>query len=274
MHSTQYIDHRSCSLYTNEWTVDSPKAIVLLVHGLGEYSGRYTWTSQQFNEAGYSVYSYDQRGHGHSDGRRSYIEDFDTLVNDFEYWKNQLSIDPNLPLFIYAHSMGALMISKYVLDRKPSDIRGIVFSGGALKVHPDLSPLLQKLAPIIGTIIPKLKTVGLDPSLVSKDQAVVDAYRNDPLINHEGTYAKTGHIMLKTIKYVQSKFDQWQLPVLIMHGGSDRLIDPNGSKMMYEKIPVKDKKLLILDDLYHEIMREPEKEKVLSTMIDWIDKRL
>lgn len=260
-------------MFTQSWTIDTPVANLILIHGLGEHSGRYAWTAKKMNEAGINVFAFDQRGHGQTEGLKAFIKSFDDHVEDLAAFRKKVIIDHSLPLFIYAHSMGALVTSKYIIDRQPEGITGIVFSGGALKVDPDLSPFLQKISPLVGRLIPKLKTIKLDSKLVSRVPEEINKYDTDPLINHEGTFASTGYQMLKTIKYVQNNFDKWNIPVLIMHGSMDKLIDPEGSKQMHNKIPIEDKELVILEGLFHEIMREPEKEEVLDKMTSWITDR-
>lgn len=270
MHDCTYISTPSGRLFTQRWVVEQPVGIVLLVHGLGEHSSRYQWTAGQLNGAGYSVYAYDQRGHGRSDGRRAYIHDMAELVCDLVRVRDSIDTPTSLPYFIYGHSMGALMVGKYVIDHQPTDVAGVLFTGGAFKVDPELSPLLQRLAPLLGRLLPTLKTVKLDPKLVSRVHQEVAEYEEDPLINHQGTYARTGYQMLDTIGYVNRHLDKWHLPILLLHGGSDKLIDPAGSQQFYETIRVKDKELAILPKLYHEVMREPEKVAVLKRMTDWL----
>ena len=274
MHQEASISINGIQLYTQSWTVEKAKANVILIHGLAEHSSRYAWTASKLNAAGINVYAFDQRGHGKSEGLKGFIGEMSDLVSDFKQFIEQLELDPELPKFIYAHSMGALVTSLYVLDHQPAEFRGILFSGGALKVDPDLSPILQKLSPIVGRLAPKLKTVKIDSSLVSQVKEEAEAYAKDPLVYHGGTYASTGFQMLRSIKYVQSKFHKWSIPVLIMHGDADKLIDPAGSEKMFDQIAAVDKELILWEGQYHEIMREPMKEEVLDKMTSWILERL
>lgn len=274
MHNEAYKTINGVNLFTQSWTVDTPKANLILIHGLAEHSSRYEWTASKLNAAGINVFAFDQRGHGKSEGLKGFIGDMSDLVADFKQFIQEVNLPNDIPKFIFAHSMGALVSSLYVLDHQPSEFKGIIFSGGALKVDPDLSPLLQKLSPLVGRLFPKLKTVKIDSALVSQVKEEAEAYVNDPLIYHGGTYASTGFQMLRNIKYVQSKFHKWSIPVLIMHGDADKLIDPEGSKMMFDQIAAVDKELILWEGQYHEIMREPKKEAVLEKMISWILARI
>ncbi len=259
------------SIHRRNWLINQHKATILLVHGYGEHSGRYVETASILNQSGYSVYSYDRRGEGESDGTRGHIQSIDNHVNDLIKIKNM--IDLKGKLLLMAHSLGGLVSMTYLLNNKPSDIDGVILSSPFIKIDDGTAPILQKLAGVIAAVMPKLPTISLDVNLISRDPKEVKKYVEDPLVYHGKTNAKTGYEMIKAIKHVQSKFDQFDLPYLIIHGSDDKLADPQGSKWLYDRSVSKDKKLIILEGLYHETMREPEKAQFFDSLITWLDAR-
>jgi len=260
------------SILIRNWTIDSPKATVLLVHGYGEHSGRYEETANRLNDAGYSVFSYDRRGEGQSDGTKGHIQSISNHVADLIEIKKQ--VDVKGKFFLMAHSLGGLVSLTYLLDHNPTDIDGVVLSSPFIKIDDGTAPILQKIAGIIAAIFPKLPTIALDVNLISRDPKEVEKYVNDPLIFHGKTNAKTGHEMIKAIKHVQSKFSEFDLPYIIIHGSKDKLADPQGSKWLHQRSKSTDKQLTILDGLYHETMREPEKEQFFSGVLSWLNERV
>lgn len=259
------------TILLRNWLIDNPRATILLVHGYGEHSGRYEETASRLNEAGYSVYSYDRRGEGQSDGLNGHIQSVGNHVSDLIEVKKRVEVHGKF--FLMAHSLGGLVSLTYLLDHKPSDIDGVVLSSPFIKLDDGTAPILQKLARIIAAIFPKLPTIALDVNMISRDPEEVKKYVNDPLVFHGKTNAKTGYEMIKSIKHVQSKFSEFDLPFIILHGSEDKLADPQGSKWLYERSMSKDRKLTILDGLYHETMREPEKEQFFEGVISWLNAR-
>lgn len=271
MHSSKE-EINGITILLRNWLIDNPKAAVLLVHGYGEHSGRYEETASRLNKAGYSVYSYDRRGEGQSGGRKGHVQSINNHVADLiEIIKK---VDVKGKFFLMAHSLGGLVSMSYYLDYKPSDIDGVVLSSPFIKIDDGTAPILQKFSRTIAAIFPKLLTIALDVNMISRDPDEVKEYVNDPLVFHGKTNAKTGYEIIKAIKYVQSKFSEFDLPFIILHGSEDKLADPQGSKWLYERSTSKDKKLTILEGLYHETMREPEKELFFEGVLSWLNARV
>jgi len=230
---------------------------------------------ERLNNAGFSVVRYDHRGYGKSEGERAYVDKFDLYIQDLN-----LIIDKyrqiGIPMFLMGVSMGGLIITRYVMDFGRAGIAGIINLSPALKIDDGISPFLRKISGFLGSYLPKLKTIKLESEALSRTPGVREDYLNDPLVYHKGAKSRTGLEMLRAMVHVQENFHKIDLPVLILHGTEDRLADPQGSKWMIEKIKSEDKSLELLDGLYHEITREPEKEDVFKSIIDWLssDKRL
>jgi len=119
-----------------------------------------------------------------------------------------------------------------------------------------------------------LKTIKIDSSSISRDKNIVKLYENDPLVYQGGILARTGSEIKKGIKHIKENMDQITIPILIMHGTSDRLSDPAGSRQLYNGIISSDKTLILYENYYHEILNELGKEKVMQDIIQWINERL
>lgn len=264
-------NHDDMSLYNVAWTVPNPVATVLIVHGYAEHIERYNHEASVLNTCGFSVFGYDHRAHGRSEGEGCYIKDFDDYCLDLQSVINY--INPDTPLYVHAHSVGALITLKYLMDHQSTEtpqIQGLVTTAAALKVSEDLSPFLQKISGILGRVTPKLKTIPLPVKTISKVESVQHHYQSDPHNYREGIYASSGYQILKTTKKVSGRLEEISLPFLAMHGGDDELIEQIGTHNLYNQASSTDKSLKIWDGLAHEITRSEVKQDVFLMMTDWI----
>ncbi len=271
---TDHFEHGGIVFHEVLWKPASAvRGIILIVHGIGEHSGRYQHVADFFNSHGYLVASYDQRGHGRSGGEKGYIDDWQVMVDDLGFWFDRMQNKfPDLPIFMVAHSLGGLEAFHFVVDHQPA-LKGIILSAPALVVSKEISPLLQKLAPLLGRWFPRLKASKLNAHHVSRDPEVVRKYINDPLVNNEKMYARTGATVLEATRRVSDQYDRFTLPFLVMHGTDDKLTDPEGSRLLYAHGNSEDKSINIYQGLYHELMNEPEQQTVLTDMLDWLKER-
>jgi len=270
--SDSMVSFDGLKLFTQKWSASKELAKLLIVHGYGEHSSRYNHLSALLNENNISVYSFDQRGHGNSEGLSGYVASIDDYLKDIDKYFQSIATE-NKPLFIMGHSMGGLLVTKYCLDYSPQ-VNGVILSAAALKVGKDVSPMLQKLVGILGSLFPKLKTQGLDHTAISKDEFVVENYLNDPLIIHHGMRARTGKVLLKESKTIGERFAKFSLPVIIMHGSADRLTDIDGSRLLYKNAVSSDKEMKEYDGLFHELINEPERVTVMQDILKWIKNRI
>lgn len=262
-------------LFEQRWQPDKDaKAVIVIIHGYADHSGRYAHVADYLVNHGYAVEMFDLRSHGRSDGKNTLIRSFDEFLSDVEvFLKRVQQRHPNHKLFLLGHSMGGLIASLFVVTRKP-DLNGLLLSGASLKISDEISPLLVKLSSVIGAILPKLPTIRLDGTAVSRDPEVVKKYDSDPLNYRGGIPARTGAEFNRGVKQIQEQMEAITLPLLIMHGTADRLADPEGSKQLYERAQSKDKTLKLYEGFYHEILNEPEKETVMGDIVRWVDERL
>ncbi|PSQ73989.1 MAG: alpha/beta hydrolase [Bacteroidetes bacterium QH_9_64_21] len=263
------------TLHTQHWTPDpAPAAIVLLVHGYAEHCGRYDHVAQAFVDQGAAVYAYDQRGYGRSEGHRAYVDRFDQYLEDLSLVGQHVQDrTPDVPVFLFGHSMGGLIALLYVLTRSPS-LRGLLLSAPAIEVNPDLAPLLQKMAHVLGRFVPTLPTVRSPQGAISRDPAVLEEARNDPLNYHGRTLARTGAELLRAGNEAQGRLHELETPFLVFHGTADPLASPTWSKRLYERAAATDKTLRLYDGLYHETFNEPEQDQVLDDLTTWLGERM
>lgn len=259
-------------LYEQRWYPEGAiKAIVVVVHGLAEHSGRHSDIAGFLTDEGYAVEAFDLRGHGKSGGDVAYVQSFEDYMKDLEIFVARVrKKNPDKPLFLIGFSMGGTIAGLFVITRQP-ELRGIILSGPAVKINEDISPLLQKLSSILGKWFPKLPTVKLDCTAISRDPEVVAGYDSDPLVYRKGTLARTGAEFIKATKMFQNQMDKITLPLLILQGSADRLVEAEASRMLYNGVKSWDKTLKIYEDFFHEVIREPGKDRVLKDVVTWLD---
>ncbi len=255
------------------WQTENPKANVLIVHGYAEHSGRYAETAGVLNAVGYSVYAFDRRGEGESGGKRAVVNKFAYQVEDLKAVIGKIE-KRDLKLFLYGHSLGGLISTKYVIDYNAERIDGMILSGPLLMPDEDMSPFLQKIAGLVGRLLPFLPVVKVDTSLVTQVDAEREAYDNDPLVFHGSTKARTAFEFLRTMKFTRKNFSSIKIPFLVMHGEADKLSNPKGSQLLFEEAGSEDKSIRIFDGFYHEIMREPNKHLFFDAFTSWLDARV
>lgn len=266
---------QGANIYYQHWQPErSPKAILLIVHGLAEHSGRYLNVVNHFVPRGYAVYALDHIGHGKSDGTRVYVERFSDFTGPLKAYFDMIQgWHPGRPVFLVGHSMGGLIGSVYLLEHQ-DELKGAVFSAPAVKVSDTVSPFTIALGKVLSGLLPKAGLLALDSTTISKDKAVVSAYVNDPLVYTGKVTARLAAEMLAAMQRVTIESARIRLPLLLLQGANDRLIDPGGANMLYEKAQSPDKTLKVYEGLYHEVFNEPEREQVLKDVETWLEAHL
>ncbi|WP_457651808.1 alpha/beta hydrolase [Rhodocaloribacter sp.] len=261
------------TLFTRTWRPPAePRAVVALVHGYAEHSGRYGSLAADLVAEGHAVLGYDHRGFGRSEGRRAFIARFDDLLDDLDRFLDEVrQAYPDTPLFLFGHSMGGAVTALYALERRPERYR----VGGAILSSPlfatNEAPLLQKIASVLGRIFPTMPTIPLDLEALSRDPSALEDIRKDPLFYHGRILARTGAEMIGATKRVRAQASHFSLPFLLFHGLADRLTDPEGSRRFFREAASGDKTLHLYEGLYHLTFCEPEKERVRGDVKAWLD---
>lgn len=262
---------KNLNLYYQCWLpAERPKALLLVVHGLAEHSGRYSNLADYFVAKGYAVYSFDYQGHGQSEGLRGYVERFSHYFDDLKAFLDIVRRQqPDTRTFLFGHSMGGTIATAYAIHHQ-AEFSGLILSAASLKIDTNLSSALITVGNILSRLLPKTGLTVLDATAISRNRAIVDAYINDPLVYRGKIRARLGSELIRITRQLPGQMPELNLPVLIMHGTADRLSDPKGSEMLYERASSKDKTLKLYDGFYHEIFNEPGHEQVLADMAAWL----
>jgi len=259
------------NLYYQCWLPDTkPKAVLLVVPGAAEHSGRYTNLVNYFVPRAYAVYSLDTQGHGKSEGVRCYVNKFSDYVDDLKIFFDIVhSKQSDRKVFLTGHSMGSIIAISYAVQYQ-RDLAGLIISGAALKPGSSIPTVLKTVVRVISLLFPKMGVTVLDATAISQDKAVVDAYIHDPLVYRGKIPARFGAEMVKILDRLPSQIPEIKLPIIIMHGTEDRLCNPEGSQMLYDLVGSSDKTLKFYQAFYHEVFNEPEHLQVMADLEAWL----
>ncbi len=267
-------------LFTQSWIPASPVGLIVLVHGLAEHGGRYAATAKYLAGTGWAVYACDLRSHGLSpDGHRPgrvHVDRFDDYSRDVSALL-ELATErhPGLPRTILGHSMGGLIALTYAIEH-PDSLDGAVISSPALGAHPDFQPplALKLVVKILSRLAPHtLFKSGLDSNAISRDPNVVQAYLSDPLVS-EKVSARWYATMMKAMAGAQQKAASLRIPVLLMQSGDDMLVDPAAPGRWADAAPNELVELVVWDGFYHEMLNEPEKDRVRTRIVAWLERNI
>ena len=252
---------------TRHWPADDPWATLVIVHGLGEHSGRYERTGSLFAEAGIDTRSFDLVGFGASGGSRAYLDRWSAY---HEQVLDNLApgFNSGLPTVLMGHSLGGLIVAGYTLSlhRQP-DL--VVLSSPALEAK---VPKWQRTAaPLLSRLLPKLRMPNaIKGEQLSSDPAVGRDYFADPLVFTKSS-TRLGALIFEQMAKVGRSLDAYHARTLITHGAEDTVVHPEFSEALGE-LPAVDR--ILYPDLRHETLNEPEGPEVVRDIVDWIRKEV
>lgn len=256
-------------LFTRSWTLENPRYEVLLVHGLGEHSGRWVGPMSILTTRGASVHSYDLRGHGRSGGDRTDVERFDRFYDDISEMAQTTVSVSGRPWVLYGHSLGGLQSVGYLIAEREPQPSFAALSAPAMTA--DVPAPLRAAASIFGRLAPGLRFPNsIKGEQLSKDPAVGDAYFADELVETKVT-ARLGKAVFDTQSDLASKLDAITTPTLVIHGADDTLVTPSASAGLARSEGVQRR---LYPTLRHELHNEPEGAEVMGDVADWIDAKL
>jgi alpha-beta hydrolase superfamily lysophospholipase len=257
-------------LYVTDYLLPAAQArgSVVIMHGLGEHSGRYRHVAGFFNDCGLSVRCYDHRGHGRSQGKRGDVINGDPMLQDAEIMVEDFAQRFAAPPFLFGHSMGGLFAARFALAGL-APLRGLILSSPALSVK--MSAFQQRMLKIMTAMAPSWAVPnGLSPSFLSHDAKVVAAYKADPLV-HRKISARLLRSMLTSIDYCQARAGSMTIPTLMQISGDDHLVDAEGSRRFFAQLPPNLAQMHEYDRLYHEIFNEPDSQQPFEDLKAWLD---
>lgn len=264
------------ALVRRDWPCADARGTIVIVHGLGEHIGRYAHVAARLNASRWSVVGYDQRGHGRSPGERGRIAAGDDLLADLAAVIDDVRAETAGALVLLGHSLGGLVAARFVaaaLESPPPawqrDVDALVMSSPALDIAMTagkrvLLATLETLAPNLGI------GNGLDATAISRDAAVVAAYRADPLV-HDRIAPRLVRFLADAGPAVRALAPRWRVPTLLLYAGSDRLVVAAGSAAFAAAAPASVVTVRPFGPLFHEIFNEPEQDEVFAVLTAWLD---
>lgn len=247
------------------WEPEQARADIVLVHGLGEHSGRYEAVGSQLAEAGFRVEAFDLVGFGASGGARADIDSWTRYLDQVE--DHISAIRSERPLVLFGHSMGGLIALEYSLSERPAPDLLILSSPGLMGGQ----AWQRALAPVAARLAPRLTIPnGLKGEQLSRDPAVGEAYFADPLVLTKSTN-RLGAELFAAMARTRGVMDRLAIPTCVIHGGADTIVSPAASAPLAEIEGVTRK---LYPKLRHECMNEPEGREVVGDIIGWLDARL
>lgn len=271
---SSWTDKQGLKFYSKGWEPDgTPKGAVALLHGLGEHIGRFQHVGEAFAQAGYALVGMDLRGHGQSGGIRGHAPSIEAYMQDIDLLLEHVRERyPGAPIFLYGHSLGAILALNYGVRRQP-DLKGVIATSPALHSELENQPVKVAVAKLLGTFLPTVTmSAGLKTSDLSRDPQVEKRYLSDPLV-HDKVSLGWGKLMLENIRWTLAHASEFPLPLLMMHGTSDKIAFPSSSKE-FAKAAGEKATLVLWKDYYHETHNEPNKAEVIQTTIRWMDEHL
>jgi alpha-beta hydrolase superfamily lysophospholipase len=246
------------------------KASVSIVHGIGEHIGRYETITNYLNQAGYATVMIDLRGHGKSEGKKGHSPSYENLLDDVSLLLNETKKRfPAIPQFLLGHSMGGALVLNYCLKRKP-DVTGVISLSPGLRTYAPTPSWKISIAHFLRSVSPSMTLHnGVKAVNLTRDKKIVEKTLNDPLY-HFKISAHLGLDVIEQGEWTIEHANEWALPLLLMHGTGDRLTSPEAS-VEFASRSGKSCALKLWDGLYHELQNEPEKEKVLDFLVDWLN---
>ena len=269
--TVQTSDQLKLNMFSND--VSQPIAVIMLTHGMGEHGLRYNHMAEYFASKEIGIIAFDIRGHGLSEGKRGHTPSYEHLMLDLNsvYVKIKETY-PSVPLFLFGHSMGGNLILNFLI-RKKSEVAGAIVTGAYLRLGFEPPKWKIVLAKLSSSIFPKLtQPTGLELEALSRDKSVIYKYEDDPLVHDKITSSFFVNVHFAG-RYAIENAGGIECPLLIMHGASDRLTSPDGTREFYENSK-ENVSLKIWDGLYHELHNEPEKDEIFEFEINWIQKIL
>jgi alpha-beta hydrolase superfamily lysophospholipase len=259
------IDGGQGRLALRQWGGDDPKFVAVIVHGLGEHSGRYDHVAQALVAKGAAVYAGDHHGHGESEGEKGLIEDMEPLVDDtarvVEHARGE---HPGLPVVMVGHSLGGLIATRYA-QRPDHGLTALVLSAPAVGANPELVGLLE---------LPEFPEVPIDPSVLSRDSAVGEAYAADPLVYHGPLLKPTLLALAGSIQAVAEGPDFGDLPTLWLHGTDDFLVPLDAARPLVEQVGGSALEQKAYAGARHEIFNETNQDEVIADAVGFVERSL
>ena len=252
------------------WEPASRQALVVIVHGFGEHSGRYEPFAQALAEQHVVVACPDLWGHGRSGGRRGDIERFEEYLDDLDALVSKVFMGrlPQPAWTVVGHSFGALVAIHWAFGKPPA-LRSVILQSPLLEVGFPIPAWKARLITRLAPWWPRLPiSIGLNPAWLSHDPAVVQRYQDDPLVHHTTTLR--GAVALQdAMRYAMEHATQVTIPTLLLYGMEDRVVSVDACWRFAERL-VCEKRVVGFPDAYHELHHEAVQPAIVEEVMRWI----
>jgi len=259
-------------IFTQSWHPKEKATGVLVIHhGLKSHSEHYDELARRLVAKGLAVYALDMRGHGRSGGPRATLDDFDDLLDDLSTVVDKArAAEAGAPVFVAGHSVGGAVVTLYAVERKP-EIAGLIVLAPAIRI--DRPAIEASATPMAAFLLPNFGAVDVPNEHFSRDPAVVAEMDRDPLVYQPAGPARTAAGLLDALERIWARADELDVPLLALHGTGDKATDPRGSAELVDRAMTTDSTLLLYRGLYHDLVREPERDQVMTDIENWLVKR-
>jgi alpha-beta hydrolase superfamily lysophospholipase len=261
------------NLFAAHWATENPRAVLALVHGQGEHIGRYNHLAEWYNRHGIAVLGFDHQGYGRSEGKRGHARNLQVFLDDIGLLLEKTrEMYPGIPLFLYGHSMGGGLALNYVTRQEPK-LAGLIVTGPWIRLAFEAPAFKVIAGRFLRRFMPTLTLpTGLAAHFISHDEAVVKAYNADPLV-HSKLSAAAGIALLEGAKWLDSWAGTFKMPVLLQHGGDDKITSAPATRRFSERVKG-DITFREWPGLYHEIHNEKEQVEVFEYTLKWLESKL
>lgn len=260
---------RTDDLFYQSWTSASARATLVLTHGIAEHSEAYHEAALELVPRGWDIYAMDLRGHGRSEGRRGYIDDFRRFSRDLDRFVRALRAGPlktsKLPLVMVGHSMGGLITIQYLIDQGAgAPAKAAVLSSPALGISMPVPPLKEMAAKLLNTYLPQVTL----PNDIAYDKLthVEERWRKYPndVLRHDKISAPMYFGMLDGFRVALEQADTIKIPTLVVAAGDEQIVSRPAIEEFFPRLGSQNKKLIIYENSYHEVMNDVERERVFG----------
>lgn len=244
---------------------------LVIVHGYGEHSGRYSEVAAALVDDGLAVHALDHRGHGRSEGPLVNVEKFQLYIDDLEILVGLVKQRHHGRTFMLGHSLGGLIAAAYAAEHQER-LDGLILSAPAVMSRP-VSPVLNLTARVLARLAPGAPVLKLPLEAISRDPEVVSRYLSDPLVHALPMRARQAVQSADAQSRLAPRLASISIPLLVMQGTGDRIVAPASGPFVHAAVSSADRTLKLYEGLYHEILNEPEKPAVVADLRAWLAAR-